>query len=95
MKYNNEQIDMLRTKIDNKFRELVIDKHFDELSNNEMAWLKCVSLSSIMTMKKSGYTNDEIMTTFGAHGQTKEQQVKSRVRTMTDEELAVLGLKRI
>lgn len=94
MKYTNEQIDMLRTKIDNKFRELT-DKHFDELSNNEMAWLKCVSLSSIMTMKKSGYSNDEIMTTFGNHGQTKEQQVKSRVRTMTDEELAALGLKRI
>jgi hypothetical protein len=94
MKYTNEQIDTLRTKIDTKFREL-IDKHFDELSNNEMAWLKCVSLSSIMTMKKSGYTNDEIMTTFGVHGQTKEQQVKSRVRTMTDDELAALGLKRI
>lgn len=94
MKYNNEQIDMLRTKIDNKFRELT-NKHFDELSNNEMAWLKTVSLSSVMTMKKSGYTNDEIMTTFGVHGQTKEQQVKSRVRTMTDDELAALGLKRI
>jgi hypothetical protein len=94
MKYTNEQIDTLRTKIDTKFRELT-NKHFDQLSNNEMAWLKCVSLSSIMTMKKSGYSNDEIMTTFGSHGQTKEQQVKSRVRTMTDDELAALGLKRI
>lgn len=94
MKYNNEQIEKITAKVNAKLTEL-LNKDFDELSNNEMAWLKCVSLSSIMTMKKSGYSNDEIMTTFGAHGQTKEQQVKSRVRTMTDEELAVLGLKRI
>ena len=94
MKYNNEQIEKITAKVNAKLTEL-LDKDFDELSNNEMAWLKTVSLSSIMTMKKSGYTNDEIMTTFGAHGQTKEQQVKSRVRTMTDDELAALGLKRI
>lgn len=94
MKYNNEQINNITNKVNAKLGEL-LNKDFDELSNNEMAWLKCVSLSSIMTMKKSGYSNDDIMTTFGAHGQTKEQQVKSRVRTMTDEELAVLGLKRI
>lgn len=94
MKYNNEQINNITNKVNAKLEEL-LNKDFDELSNNEMAWLKCVSLSSIMTMKKSGYTNDEIMTTFGVHGQTKEQQVKSRVRTMTDEELAALGLKRI
>jgi hypothetical protein len=94
MKYNNEQIEKINAKVNDKLSEL-LDKDFDELSNNEMAWLKCVSLSSIMTMKKSGYTNDEIMTTFGVHGQTKEQQVKSRVRTMTDDELAALGLKRI
>lgn len=94
MKYNEQQIENITAKVNAKLTEL-LNKDFDELSNNEMAWLKCVSLSSIMTMKKSGYTNEEIMTTFGAHGQTKEQQVKSRVRTMTDEELAVLGLKRI
>lgn len=94
MKYNDKQIAEINLKVNNKLDEL-LNKDFDELSNNEMAWLKCVSLSSIMTMKKSGYTNDEIMTTFGAHGQTKEQQVKSRVRTMTDDELAALGLKRI
>lgn len=94
MKYNNEQIEKITAKVNAKLTEL-LDKDFDELSNNEMAWLKTVSLSSIMTMKKSGYTNDEIMTTFGVHGQTKEQQVKSRVRTMTDDELAALGLKRI
>jgi hypothetical protein len=94
MKYTNEQIEKITAKVNSKLSEL-LDKDFDELSNNEMSWLKCVSLSSIMTMKKSGYTNDEIMTTFGVHGQTKEQQVKSRVRTMTDDELAALGLKRI
>lgn len=94
MKYYNEQLSTIKNKILDKFDELS-NKDFDHLSNNEMAWLKCVSLSSIMTMKKSGYTNDEIMTTFGNHGQTKEQQVKSRVRTMSDKELAALGLKRI
>lgn len=94
MKYTNEQLSTIKNKILDKFDELS-NKDFENLSNNEMAWLKCVSLSSIMTMKKSGYSNDEIMTTFGNHGQTKEQQVKSRVRTMTDDELAALGLKRI
>ena len=94
MKYNDKQIAEINLKVNAKLDEL-LEKDFDELSNNEMAWLKCVSLSSIMTMKKSGYTNDEIMTTFGNHGQTKEQQVKSRVRTMTNEELAAIGLKRI
>ena len=94
MKYTTEQLETIKNKILAKFKELST-KGFDELSNNEMAWLKCVSLSSVMNMKKSGYSNDEIMTTFGNHGQTKEQQVKSRVRTMTDDELAALGLKRI
>lgn len=94
MKYTNEQIATITGKVNAKLEEL-LDKDFAELSNNEMAWLKCVSINSIMTMKRNGYTNDEIMTTFGNHGQTKEQQVKSRVRTMTDDELAALGLKRI
>ena len=94
MKYTTEQLKTIKNKILAKFEELSI-KDFAELSNNEMAWLKCVSLSSVMTMKKSGYSNDEIMMTFGNHGQTKEQQVKSRIRTMTDDDLAALGLKRI
>ena len=94
MKYNNEQIEKITAKVNAKLEEL-LDKDFDELSNNEMAWLKTVSLSSIMTMKKSGYTNNEIMTTFGNSGRTKEQQFKSSVRTMTDEDLAAYGLKRI
>ena len=92
--YNEEQLKTIKAKIDAKFDELST-KHFTALSNNEMAWLKCVSINSIMTMKRNGYSNEEIMTTFGNHGQTKEQQVKSRVRTMTDDELAALGLKRI
>jgi hypothetical protein len=94
MKYTDEQINTIKAKVNAKLEEL-LDKNFSGLSNNEMAWLKCVSINSIMTMKRNGYSNNEIMTTFGNHGQTKEQQVKSRVRTMTDDELAALGLKRI
>ena len=91
----NEQYKGIFTnKVNEKLQEL-LTKDFEDLSNNEMAWLKCVSLSSIMTMKKNGYDNETIMTTFGCHGQDRAQQVKSRIKRMTDEDLEALGLKRI
>lgn len=94
MIYNQEQIEKIKAIHEEKLQEL-IKKDFDTLSNNEMAWLKCVSLSSIMTMKKNGYDNETIMTTFGCHGQDRVQQVKSRIKHMTDDDLEALGLKRI
>lgn len=94
MTYNAEQIEKIKAIHDEKLQEL-IEKDFDALSNNEMAWLKCVSLSSIMTMKKNGYDNETIMTTFGCHGQDRAQQIKSRSKHMSDAELAAIGLKRI
>ena len=91
----NEQYKKIFTnKVNEKLQEL-FTKDFEDLSNNEMAWLKCVSLSSIMTMKKNGYDNETIMTTFGCHGQDRAQQVKSRIKHMSDEDLEALGLKRI
>lgn len=94
MIYNKEQLENIKTLHEAKLQEL-IEKDFEALSNNEMAWLKCVSLSSIMNMKKNGYDNETIMTTFGCHGQDRAQQVKSRIKHMSDEDLEALGLKRI
>lgn len=94
MIYSENDIKRIKAIHEEKLQEL-IEKDFDTLSNNEMAWLKCVSLSSIMTMKKNGYDNETIMTTSGCHGQDRIQQVKSRVKHMSDEDLEALGLKRI
>lgn len=91
---NENYKEIFTNKVNEKLQEL-LTKDFEDLSNNEMAWLKCVSLSSIMTMKKNGYDNETIMTTFGCHGQDRAQQVKSRIKNMTDEDLEALGLKRI
>ena len=91
---NENYKEIFTNKVNEKLQEL-LTKDFEDLSNNEMAWLKCVSLSSIMTMKKNGYDNETIMTTFGCHGQDRAQQVKSRIKNMTDEDLEALGLKLI
>lgn len=91
---NEKYKEIFTNKVNKKLNEL-LTKDFKDLSNNEMAWLKCVSLSSIMTMKKNGYDNETIMTTFGCHSQDRTQQVKSRIKHMTDEDLEALGLKRI
>ena len=91
---NENYKEIFTNKVNEKLQEL-LTKDFEDLSNNEMAWLKCVSLSSIMTMKKNGYDNETIMTTFGCHGQDRAQQVKSRIKHMSDEDLEALGLKRI
>lgn len=91
---NEQYKELFTNKVNEKLQDL-LTKDFEDLSNNEMAWLKCVSLSSIMTMKKNGYDNETIMTTFGCHGQDRAQQVKSRIKHMSDEDLEALGLKRI
>lgn len=91
---NENYKEIFTSRVNEKLQEL-LTKNFDDLSNNDMAWLKCVSLSSIMAMKKNGYDNETIMTTFGCHGQDRAQQVKSRIKHMSDEDLEALGLKRI
>lgn len=75
---------------------VILNKDFDELSNNELAFLKCVSLSSIMTMKRAGYSNDDIV----LHNQQNKtpatkKTVAKAMNAMTDDELLALGFKRV
>ena len=81
MKYTTEQKTTIIENINNKLNDL-LDKDFDTLSNNEMAFIKCVSLSSIMTMKKAGRDNDYIMT----HVQ-KEASPENKEKKMNDEKV--------
>ena len=91
MKYTTEQKTTIIENINNKLNDL-LDKDFDTLSNNEMAFIKCVSLSSIMTMKKAGRDNDYIMTHVQkeASPENKEKKINSVgkfLKTLTPEEL--------
>lgn len=94
MKYSTEE---QKTIIENHVNALnvLFDKDFDQLSNNEMAFVKNVSLSSIMSMKKKKYTNDQIMTTFAHQPKDKTTVIKSAIAGLSDEQLAELGLSRI
>lgn len=96
MKYETEEEkEIIRQKHLIKLNA-ILDKDFSELSNNELAFLKAVSLSSIMTMKKAGYDNDTIM----LHDQQNKAKVTTKtalkyLSTVDDEQLAALGFKRL
>ncbi|MBS7358965.1 MAG: hypothetical protein KIG84_10135 [Bacteroidales bacterium] len=94
MKYTEEEINTVKEIFLNRIDELAA-KDFSELSNSEMSWLKGVAVSSIMTMKKKGYSNDRIMTTHQNEKQTPEQKFAKQAAAFTDEQLAALGLKRV
>lgn len=67
----------------------------DNLSNNDLALLKNVSLSSISSMKKKHYTNEEILTITKNSSKTNTTTIKSAIASFTDEELlAQFGLRR-
>ena len=96
MKYETEEEkELIRQKHLEKLNA-IMDKDFEVLSNNELAFLKAVSLSSIMTMKKAGYSNDEIM----LHDQQNKAKatkttIMKHMNAMSDEELEALGFKRL
>lgn len=74
----------------------ILERDFEDLSHNELAFLKCVSLSSIITMHKAGYSKDDIV----LHNQqnktpTTKKNVAKVMKTMTDDELLAMGFKRI
>lgn len=94
MKYTEKEIKTIKENFLTRIDELTT-KEFSELSNSEMSWLKGVAVSSIMTMKKKGYSNDQIMTTHQREKQTDVQKVGNIIVNFTDEQLAVLGLSRI
>lgn len=94
MKYTYTEIKTIKENFLTRIDELTA-KEFSELSNNEMSWLKGVAVSSIMTMKKKGYSNDKIMTTRQREKQTDVQKIGKVIANFTDEQLAALGLSKI
>lgn len=74
-----------------------IDDDIDSLSWNDLAWIKCVSTSSIKSMKDKNYDNEKILTTFKkeADPEKKKEKAKKTITTLTDEQLRELGLVRI
>ena len=72
----------------------LMDKDVDQLSNNDLALLKNVSLSSISAMKKKHYTNAQILTTRNG-ARNLETIMKSALCNISDDELmAKFGLVR-
>jgi hypothetical protein len=94
MKYTFDEINTIKENFLTRIDELTA-KEFSKLSNSEMSWLKGVAVSSIMTMKKKGYSNDQIMTTHQREKQTDVQKVGKVIVNFTDEQLKELGLSRI
>lgn len=86
-----EIINSLIERVDN-----LLEIDVNDLSNNELAFIKNVSLSSIMSMKKKRYTNEQILTTNRNTSRNFETTVKSTIANMSDEELSEkYGLKRV
>ena len=74
----------------------LMDAEVDQLSNNDLALLKNVSLSSISAMKKKNYTNAEILTTTKNSNKSNTTTIKSAIASLTDDELfAQFGLRRV
>lgn len=94
MKYTSKQIATIKETFLNKVDELTA-RDFETLSNSEMAWLKCVAVTSIMAMKKKGYSNDQIMTTHQKEKQTDVQKASKVLLNLTEDQLKELGLSRI
>ena len=96
MKYETEDEKNIIRNLHIARLNIILNKDFQELSNNELAFLKCVSLSSIMTMKRAGYSNDDII----LHNQQNKasatkKNVAKAMNAMTDDELLAMGFKRI
>ena len=91
MKYTNEQIQQIKALHAN-YLDNLLDIDFDKLSNNQMSFIRCVSLSSIMTMKKHKSNNDIMNSPLPGVSQVS---MKDRLATMSDDELAELGLSRM
>lgn len=91
MKYTNEQIQQIKS-LHAKYLDSLLDIDFDKLSNNQMSFIRCVSLSSIMTMKKHKSNNDIMTSPLPGVSQVS---MKDRLASMSNDELAELGLSRI
>ena len=86
--------DNVLNDIINTINELM-DTEVDQLSNNDLALLKNVSLSSISAMKKKHYTNAQILTTTKGPKDIKTI-IKASLCNLSDAELeAAFGLVRV
>lgn len=92
MKYNQNQIEQIKD-LHNRYLDNLLQLDFDKLSNNQMSFIRCVSLSSIMSMKKTKSNNDIMLS------QIKDcniqVSIKDKLAMMSNEELEALGLSRI
>lgn len=91
MKYTTNKIQEIKD-LHNRYLDNLLNIDFDKLSNNQMAFIRCVSLSSIMTMKKQK-TNEEIMLS-PIQGCTNVS-LKDQLAMMSNEQLQELGLKKL
>lgn len=91
MQYTTSKIQEIKD-LHNRYLDSLLKIDFDRLSNNQMAFIRCVSLSSIMTMKKQK-TNEEIMLS-PIQGCTNVS-LKEQLAMMSNEQLQELGLKKL
>lgn len=91
MKYSENKKQEIKN-LHNKYLDSLLDLDFENLSNNQMSFIRCVSLSSIMTMKKSK-SNEQIM--LSPIKDCTTISIQEQISMMSSEQLAQLGLKKI
>lgn len=91
MKYSENKKQEIKN-LHNKYLDSLLDIDFENLSNNQMSFIRCVSLSSIMTMKKSK-SNEQIM--LSPIKDCTTISIQEQLSMMSSEQLAQLGLKKI
>lgn len=92
MKYNQNQIQAIRD-LHNRYLDNLLKLDFDKLSYNQMSFIRCVSVSSIMSMKKTKSHNDIMLSPI--KNCSIQVSTKDQLAMMSDDELAALGLSRI
>lgn len=96
MKYETEAEKNIVREMHMQKLNAILERDFEDLSHNELAFLKCVSLSSILTMHKAGYSKDDIV----LHNQQNKtpatkKSVAKAMNAMSDDELLAMGFKRV
>ena len=96
MKYETEEEKNIVREMHMQKLNAILERDFEDLSHNELAFLKCVSLSSIITMHKAGYSKDDIV----LHNQQNKapatkKSVAKAMNAMSDDELLAMGFKRV
>lgn len=97
-----DKINVLRENLINHFNNILekdVDvndvKSEDYVSNNDLSLIKDVSLSSIMVMKKKGYTTRQILTTYQNEKKDPIEKLKNQLSGLSDDVLKSMGITRI